>query len=259
MNVPSSSTSLLVSHFPTRAALGAAAAADVSAAIQSLLAKKDHIYIVFAAAPSQNEFLQTLVEDTSIDFSRITAYHMDEYIGLPPDAPQGFGNFLKERIFARASFAAVHYLGGNAPDPQAECARYAALLSENPPDIICMGIGENGHIAFNDPHVALLHDPALCKVVELDDMCRMQQVNDGCFASFDEVPTRALTLTVPTLLRAAHHFCMVPGEKKAPAVRDAMLGPVTMACPASALRLCKDARLYLDAESGALLRKEATL
>lgn len=248
-----SSASFTVRRFETRAQLGAHAAQEAAQAIRALLEAKQEISVIFAAAPSQDEFLAALREDASIDFGRIRAFHMDEYIGLPSDAPQGFGQFLRDRLFGRVPFAQVHFLDGNAADPGAECARYEALLRQSPPDIVCMGIGENGHIAFNDPHVAQLDDPAWCKVVALDGMCRMQQVHDGCFASLDQVPTHALTLTVPALLSAGRHFCMVPAATKAAAVRGTVLGPVDMACPASALRLCADARLYIDRDSGAAL------
>lgn len=205
--------------------------------------------MIFAAAPSQNEFLEALCQDARVDFSRVVAFHMDEYVGLPADAPQGFGNFLRQRLFGRVPFKRVHYLNGGAADPEAECARYAALLREKPIDIVCMGIGENGHIAFNDPHAADLNDPRDVKVVELDGVCRMQQVHDGCFARLEDVPTRALTLTASRLRRAGHHFCIVPAATKRAAVRRALYGPVENACPATALRLCSDARLFLDQDS----------
>lgn len=145
---------------------------------------------------------------------------MDEYIGLAADAPQGFGNFLRGRLFGRLPFGQVFYLDGQAADPQAECARYSALLAEYPVDIVCLGIGENGHIAFNDPHVARFDDPVRVKVVDLDDKCRRQQVHDGCFASLGQVPTHALTLTIPALTAASGMYCIVPAQTKARAVHD---------------------------------------
>ncbi|MBQ8953597.1 MAG: glucosamine-6-phosphate deaminase [Clostridia bacterium] len=232
--------------------MGAQAAAEVRAAILSLLKEKETIRMIFAAAPSQNEFLAALAADPAIDFGRIEALHMDEYVGLPSDAPQGFGNFLRDRLFGLVPFKAVHYIDGGAADIDAECARYGALLKGGV-DIVCMGIGENGHIAFNDPHVADFDDPLPIKKVGLDEVCRMQQVHDGCFASLDQVPTHALTLTIPTLMNAKYHFCMVPAATKAEAVRRTVYGPIGAACPATALRLCGHAVLYVDQDSGAKL------
>ena len=240
-----------VSVYDSRTAMGAAAAQAVSRHIRALLDRQPKIRMIFAAAPSQNEFLDALVADTSIDFSRIEAFHMDEYVGLPDDAPQGFGNFLRRGLFDRVSFGAVHFLNGNAPDIQAECDRYAALLNEAPIDIVCLGIGENGHIAFNDPAVADLNDPLDVKLVSLDEICRNQQVHDGCFAALDLVPRTALTLTVPRLCRAGAHFCIVPAAAKREAVSRTIFGPITSDCPATALRTCRQARLFLDSASGA--------
>ena len=241
--------SLQTRVYPTRAEMGRAAAKAESETLRALLERQEEARMIFAAAPSQNEFLEALCQEERVDFSRVVAFHMDEYVGLPADAPQGFGNFLRERLFAKLPFRRVHYLNGGAADPEAECARYAALLGERPVDIVCMGIGENGHIAFNDPHAADLNDPRDVKVVELDGVCRMQQVHDGCFARLEDVPERALTLTASRLRRAGHHFCIVPAATKRAAVRRTLYGPVDNACPATALRLCPDARLYLDRDS----------
>jgi glucosamine-6-phosphate deaminase len=244
---------LKVKMFDTRQAMGQAAAEEASACIKELLAQKGEINIVFAAAPSQNEFLAGLAGDKSIDWSRINAFHMDEYIGLDPKAPQGFGNFLRDRLFGRAPFKSVNYLDGTSKDTRAECARYSALLKANPSDIVCMGIGENGHIAFNDPHVARFDDPEPVKVVELDGKCRQQQVNDGCFGSIDEVPTHALTLTIPALMSCSRVFCIVPAGTKAEAVYNTVNGEVSEKCPATILKTHKNATLYIDADSGSLI------
>lgn len=242
--------------YSDRAAMGAAAAQDGAALLRRLLAQQDTVRVIFAAAPSQNEFLEALCSAPDIDWGRVIAFHMDEYIALDAAAPQGFGNFLRARVFDRLPFGQVHYLNGNAQDIAAECSRYTALLQQAPIDIVFMGIGENGHIAFNDPPVADFADPAAVKVVELDQICRNQQVHDGCFASIDQVPTHALTLTVPTLASAKHHLCIVPAATKAQAVRDTLEGPVTTACPASILRTCQSAVLYLDCDSARLLKEE---
>ena len=209
---------LNVKVYQTREEMGKAAAEEAAAAIRAAIAAKGEINMIFAAAPSQNEFLAHLIADKSIDFTKINAFHMDEYIGLPADAPQGFGNFLRERLFERVPFKTVNTIDSTAADPEAECRRYAALLQAHPCDIVCMGIGENGHIAFNDPHVADFGDKAAVKVVALDETCRQQQVNDGCFARLDDVPTHALTLTIPTLTAPEAVFCIVPAKTKANAV-----------------------------------------
>lgn len=244
---------LAVRCFDTREEMGRAAAEDSAALLRRLLAGQDKVRAIFAAAPSQNEFLEALCAAPDIDWRRVTAFHMDEYVGLDPAAPQGFGNFLRARIFDRLPFEQVFYLNGGAEDLQSECARYGALLAQAPVDVVFLGIGENGHIAFNDPPVADLDDPEPVKLVELDSICRTQQVHDGCFASLDQVPTHALTLTVPTLAGAAHHRCIVPTAAKAAAVKAAVCGPVGTSCPASILRTCPDAVLYLDADSAQLL------
>ena len=245
---------LLVKKCESRAELGAVAAADAAVAIKKLLEEKDEINIIFAAAPSQNEFLEALKNDKSIDFTRINAFHMDEYIGLSADAPQGFGNFLRDRLFGLVPFKSVNYLDCSAKDPEAECVRYSALLEKNPTDIVCMGIGENGHIAFNDPPVADFNDKKLVKVVELDQVCRNQQVNDGCFATISDVPTHALSLTVPALMRPKYVFCMVPAKTKAQAVHDTVYNEeISEKCPATILRTHDAATLYVEPASAALL------
>ena len=236
-----------------REQLGRVAAADCAKAIRTMLAEKELLNIVFAAAPSQNEFLQYLGEDGSVDFSRIRAFHMDEYIGLGAGAPQLFSQYLKTALFSQKPFAQVHYINGHADDPEQECVRYAGLLQAYPPDIVCLGVGENGHLAFNDPGTFRFTDTALMRVVQLDERCRQQQVNDGCFTRLDEVPTRAITMTIAALGRAAYHFCMVPSSTKAQAVRQMIYGPVDEDCPASILRTFGDVSLYLDQDSGQAL------
>ncbi len=239
--------------YPTVEAMGAEAAREAADRICALLDEKSEINMIFAAAPSQEAFLKALIADERIDWSRINAFHMDEYIGLPADAPQGFGNFLRKRLFDRVPFKAVYYINGLAEDLDAECARYAALLAEHPTDVVCMGIGENGHIAFNDPHVAEFDDPKWVKVVSLDEMCRQQQVNDKCFEHIDEVPTHALTLTIPTLMRPEWVFCIVPYTGKANAVKATVEGEISEKCPASILRKKEKSCLYLDADSASKL------
>lgn len=244
---------LTVEIYENRTLMGEAAARDVKAKIAELLSQKAEINMIFAAAPSQNDVLNALVNDKTIEWNRVNAYHMDEYIGLDKDAPQGFGNFLEKHIFGLVPFKSVHYIDITTDDPEKEAERYGKLLDENRADIVLMGIGENGHIAFNDPPVADFQDPKTVKSVALDEVCRRQQVNDGCFSSIDEVPTHAMTLTVPTLVRAPYLFCVVPAQTKAKAVFETLNGKIDERCPASILRLHDHAKLYLDDQSSKLL------
>lgn len=240
---------LEVKIFQNRLIMGIEAAKEASDYIKEQFKTKKELNIVFAAAPSQNEFLAALVESKDVDWSRINAFHMDEYIGLVDDAPQGFGNFLRDAIFSKLPFQSVHYLHGQSPDPESICKQYAGLLKSNPIDIVFMGIGENGHIAFNDPHVAFFDDQKTVKVVDLDETCRIQQVNDGCFSSLDQVPTHAVTLTIPTLMSAKRLFCVVPDNLKANAVRETVMGDISEHCPATILRTHPAATLYCDRDS----------
>jgi glucosamine-6-phosphate deaminase len=234
-----------------RGALGRAAGEAAAVKLRELLAEKP-VSVIFAAAPSQNEFLGTLVAAKGIDWSQVTAFHMDEYVGLPGTAPQSFGRWLRDRIFDKVKPGKVHYLDGMAKDAGQECARYTALLKAAPPDVTCMGIGENGHLAFNDPPVADFQDPEAVKVVELDLASRRQQVNDGCFDTLDAVPKTAMTLTIPTLLSAPWIYCMVPGPRKAPAVKRTLEGAIATECPATVLRQHERAVLFLDRDSASL-------
>ncbi len=236
--------------FSTRAEMGEHAAREASAAIRDAIGEKGHANVLFAAAPSQNELLAALCSDEEIDWSRVDAFHMDEYVGLPAEHPAGFGNFLRKAIFDRVCFHSVWLLDGNAADPEAEAERYAGLLREHPLDVCLCGVGENGHLAFNDPGEADFHDGKLVKIVTLDEVCRQQQVNDGCFESLEQVPHSALTVTIPGILAADRIFCVVPSATKANAVRQMLEGPVSEACPASVLRQHGEARVYLDADAG---------
>lgn len=224
-----------------REALGKAAAEAVSVAIGKV---KGVVNVLFAAAPSQQEFLEALV-GMPVDWSRVIAWHMDEYIGLSDDAPQGFGNFLRERLFGRVGFRQVNYMR--------DCSAYAALLAVQAIDIVVLGIGENTHLAFNDPHVAHFDDKELVKVVELDEDCRAQQVHDGCFGALEEVPKQAMTVTIPVLMSAAYVFGIVPGKSKALAVRQTLREEISERYPSTVLRRHPKAVLFLDEESASLL------
>ena len=244
---------LLVKVYDNRAEMGKGAAEDIRAAILELFKTRDTINIIFAAAPSQNDTLAALCEYEDIDWSRVNAFHMDEYVGLKKDAPERFATYLDEHIFSKKSFASVNYIDPSN-DIESECDRYSELLRKNPVDIVILGIGENGHIAFNDPGVADFNDPVLIKPAELDLVCRNQQVNDGCFPSLDKVPTHALTLTVPALVAAKYMFCSVPAPTKAWAVKETVTTDrLDEHCPATAMRTHGGAIMYCDKDSAALL------
>ena len=238
---------LQVKAYATRDQMGCAAGLAAAEAIATAVARQGTARVIFAAAPSQNETLATLMQDTSVDWSKVTAFHMDEYIGLSEDAPQRFSRYLKERVFDRVPFAAVHLLG--LQPPESECDHYANLLAEKPIDVVCLGIGENGHIAFNDPPVADFNDPLLVKIVTLDMSCRQQQVNDGCFPNIDAVPKTAVTLTIPALMRGTTLICSVPGPTKREAVRATLYDEIATRCPATILRTHENCTLFLDADS----------
>jgi glucosamine-6-phosphate deaminase len=232
-----------------RADLGYNAAKAVSAKIKELVEKQPVVNMIFAAAPSQNAFLKELVAEKGIPWPRINAFHMDEYIGLPENAPQAFGNFLKNRIFDLVPFRSVHYINGSANNINEECERYSHLLEMNAPDIICMGIGENTHLAFNDPHVAKFNDHSAVKTVKLDAQCRQQQVNDGCFNKLSDVPEEAVTLTIPTLMQGRNIFCMVPGPTKALAISHTLKQDISEKYPSTILRNHSSAILFVDHDS----------
>jgi len=252
-NPASLNTSMDLRIEPTRDALGKAAATDIAQAIREELLSKPMLRIIFAAAPSQSEMLTALIREPGIDWQRITAFHMDEYIGLPDRAPQSFARWLRDAIFDRVPLAGYHLIEpGN--DPKKTCEEYAKKLAEGPIDLVLLGVGANGHLAFNDPP-ADLQDPLFVKVVDLDDACRQQQVDDRCFATFADVPTTAISLTVPTLLRGERLFCCVPGPLKAKAVRAMVREPISGNCPATALRTHPRCTVYLDLESSAELSR----
>lgn len=242
---------LPVRVFDTRAEMGAAAAVEAAQVIRAAIEQKGEANVVFAAAPSQNDLIASLLEQ-EVDWSKVRSFHQDEYIGLDPSHSAGFGNFLRRAIFDRVQFKELHYMACPADKADDMCRDYGALLEKYPPDLIFLGVGENGHLAFNDPAVADFNDPKRVKVVGLDDVCRMQQVNDGCFAAIGEVPQQALSLTMSQILSITRAIAVVPTVRKAQAIAAALNGPITEACPASALRRHKGASLYLDADSASL-------
>lgn len=243
---------LSVHAFDTRVEMGRAAAADAAARIRKIIEQKGEANVVFAAAPSQNELLEGLLQE-DIDWTKVRGFHQDEYIGIDEKEPAGFGCFLRRAIFDKVPFKELHFLLCDAGQAEAKCQSYTGLLEKHPIDLIFLGIGENGHLAFNDPSVADFEDPKKVKVVELDEVCRQQQVNDGCFASLDQVPKQAMSMTMSLIMSVPEAVCVVPTQRKANAVYNALFGPVTTACPASILRRHPNAALYLDRDSAAKL------
>ena len=239
---------VLVNAYTDRRAMGAAAASMIARQILHVLETKPYVRMVFAAAPSQSEMISSLLAIRDIPWDRVTAFHMDDYLDLPSEAPQRFANWLDEHLFSPAPIGVVHRIPAIGIAEEI-CRDYASLLSEAPIDIACLGIGVNGHIAFNDPPVANFNDPAMVKVVELDATCRQQQVDDNCFPALADVPKQAITLTVPQLMSAEAIFCVVPGPQKRGAVEAALDGPMSTNCPASILRTHPNCKIFLDREA----------
>ncbi len=232
----------------------ARAAADQAAAImRAAVHERGVAHVMFATGNSQRAFTETLVTATDdVPWAETIVFHMDEYVGIGPGHPAGFQRWIRERIVEPAHPRAAYYIDGQGDSADA-CSRYADLLARHPLDLCCLGIGENGHLAFNDPGVADFSDPLDVKVVELDTACRQQQVNEGHFPDIAAVPSHAITVTVPALLRASQVITVVPEARKAEPVRAALTGPLSTACPASILRSTPHATIYLDPESARLL------
>jgi len=237
---------LNVYAYESRPAMGRAAASVIAGEIRRAIQERGKASIILASAPSQNEFLAILSEAPDIDWSRVTAFHLDEYLGMDDRAPQSFRRFLIDRLVNKVPLGQFHGLRGDAEDGTAEAKRYTQLLQQDPPDFAVLGIGENGHLAFIDPPFCDFNDPESVKVVQLDEICRNQQVNDGAFASLDEVPQDALSLTIPTLMARPKLFAIAPGPAKREAIKKTVEGPVSTSCPASILRTHKDAHLFID-------------
>ena len=230
-----------------------AAATDASSVIRSAIGARGEANVMLATGNSQLVFLAELVAVPDVAWESVRAFHMDEYVGLPPSHTASFQRYMRDRVAARLPLKEFCYLSGDAPDPEQETARYEALLRSHPLDLCCAGIGENGHLAFNDPPVADFDDPRDVKIVALEAASRRQQVAEGHFAAIGDVPTHAITVTIPALLRADRVLVIAPEARKAKPVHEALYGPISTACPASILRRQSNATLYLDAESSARL------
>jgi glucosamine-6-phosphate deaminase len=257
---PSPVRSFQVDQLPVRvfgplADMAAAAAADAAAVLKAAVAKSGRARAIIATGNSQDLFLEKLTQTAGIDWSKIELFHMDEYLGMPMTHRASFRKYLKERVFDRVRPAGANYLEGDALEPLKAMRAYAQALAALPIDLCCLGIGENGHLAFNDPPVADFYDPEAIKIVKLDEQCRRQQVGEGHFPSLDVVPMYAITLTIPTLCQVGCMIAVVPEKRKAAAVKASLEGPIAPACPGSFLRRQPHAVLYLDADSSSLLTR----
>ena len=217
------------------------------------IARQGSAAAILATGNSQIRFLKELSAMGGVDWSKVTLFHMDEYLGVPADHPACFRRYMKERVESLVKPRAFHYLGGDADLPLDECERYTALLKAQPIDLCCLGVGENGHLAFNDPPVARFDDQHWVKLVKLDAACKMQQVKEGHFPSMEAVPPYALTLTIPALCAAKKMLCLAPEKRKAVPIKNALLGPISTDCPASVLRRMPQCDLLLDTDSASLL------
>ncbi len=239
--------------YKTKGDMGAAAGSTAAGAIRRAIADKNQASIILATGASQFEMLEHLTSVDTIDWSKVTMFHLDEYIGLGPDHPASFRKYLRERFVDRVGrLKAVHFVHGDAKDPAAECRRLGDLIRAHPIDVACVGIGENGHLAFNDPPADFeTEEPYL--VVDLDERCRRQQLGEGWFASFEAVPSQAISMSIQQILKSRRIIVTVPDRRKAEAVRNALEGPVTPRCPASILQQHENCFIFLDEPAASLL------
>ncbi len=238
--------------FDSNESLGMRAASDLAAIISQAIADHGLASIILATGNSQLSFMKALRELEGIEWDKVVVFHMDEYLGMSPEHPASFPRYIREKLTDVVHPRAFYPIRGDASDVQAELERYASLLRQYPPDACVLGIGENGHLAFNDPPADFETDEVI-HIVNLDERCRMQQVGEGHFATLDDVPRQAISLTVPALLSARRVLGVVPEARKAEAVKAALEGPVTPYCPASILRTQSHVTLYLDRDSASLL------
>jgi len=242
-----------VAIFDSRLKLAQAAANEAAGLIRQAIAARGQAYLIAATGASQFEFLDELVLQPNVDWAQVTFFHLDEYVGLPKTHPASFRRYLQERIVDRVQPGAFHFVNGDAPDPVAECRRVGELISRQTIAAAFVGIGENGHLAFNDPPADFYtQEPYL--IVELDEGCRRQQVGEGWFESVDEVPQRAISMSIQQILKARNVLCVVPDGRKAQAVRDTLELEISPLRPASILRQHPRTTIYLDLESAALLK-----
>ncbi len=238
----------------TRLDMGISAGKRIEQIIKQAILEQGEARVIFASAPSQNEMLDYL-KTTDIDWSKVTGFHMDEYVGIDKAMPQSFTKFLEDRLICHINIGHWYPFGGTEGSLEADLELYTRLLNKKPIDLVILGIGENGHLAFNDPAFCDFNDPLTVKVVDLDDVCRQQQVNDGCFERLELVPKQALTITIPPLLRCKWKVAVVPGPTKKYAIKNTLLGEISPSCPASILRTCPNSELYIDEDSYSLVKE----
>ncbi len=233
--------------------LASDAALEVNGLLRAAIKEKGSAAVILATGNSQIQFLKKLVALEGVDWGKVTLFHMDEYLGINAGHKASFRYYLRERVETLVRPKVFNYIEGDADLPLDEIERYTNLLRAQPIDLCCLGVGENGHIAFNDPPVARFEEKHLIKLVKLDDPCKMQQVKEGHFPNLEAVPPFAYTLTIPALCSARRMICIAPEKRKAEAVKNALKGPISTACPASILRKQKHCTLLLDHDSVSLL------
>jgi len=242
--------------FDTKLDLGRAAAERAASAIGEAIARSGQARVIAATGASQFEFLDALTATPGVEWGRVEMFHLDEYVGVSDTHPASFRRYLRERIVERVHPRTFHFLAGDAADPAAECRRVGALLARSPIDVAFVGIGENGHLAFNDPPADFETDEPYL-VVTLDEACRRQQLGEGWFATLDDVPRRAISMSIRQILKAREVLCIVPDARKAKAVRDCLEGEVSPIHPSSILQAHEATTVYLDRDSAALLKRGA--
>lgn len=240
---------LKVEEYESTEAMAKAAANAAAAWLRALADQDETVGVIFATGASQAAMLDVLTSMPGLPWAKVVGFHMDEYWGLSEQHPASFRRYLRARLTAKVDMRHFYEIDGDARDSEATCRKYAALLQQHDPQLCLLGIGENGHLAFNDPAEANFHDPSDIKIATLDEDCRQQQVNENWFKNLAEVPTRAITLTIPTLLRVPHLIACVPGKRKSHIVRRTLTEKISTRCPATILRTHPDATLYLDPES----------
>lgn len=244
---------LKVEVYPDRVAAGKAAAQAAAESLRQLAAQRERFAVVFATGASQLEMLRALTATPALPWGQVEGFHLDEYVGIDENHPASFRRYLRENLTSRVKMRAFNEINGSAPDPEVVCCEYAAMLQAAAPPLCLLGIGENGHLAFNEPNEADFNDPKDVKVVTLDATCRQQQTAEGWFGSIVEVPANAITVTIPALFRIPRLILSVPGERKAEIMQRVLAEPLTPQCPATILRTHPDATVYLDPDSAALL------
>jgi glucosamine-6-phosphate deaminase len=257
---PSQSTkidALPVHIYPTNRELGNAAARQAVRHIRQAVRDRGTANIILATGNSQLTFLAALQRAAKVPWERVRVFHMDEYVGIDPQHPASFSNFLHRNLLDQVKPLAFYPVPGTAVERESACRDYESLLREYPADLCVLGIGENGHLAFNDPPCADFRDPLWVKVVQLAEASRLQQVGEGHFALINDVPTHAITLTIPALMAAGQILAVVPEARKAGAIYQALRKPISADCPASILRQTSNAILFLDVHSAAQAFPEA--